>query len=66
VDVLELRRGEGAAGRVAALLDVDMLLLTGGSVRSAEELRALLAAAGFRPGAERSLGRFLLRIEARP
>jgi multifunctional cyclase/dehydratase/O-methyltransferase len=66
VDVLELRRGEGAAGRVAALLDVDMLLLTGGSVRRAEELRALLAAAGFRPGAERSLGHFLLRIEARP
>ena len=66
VDVLELRRGEGAAGRVAALLDVDMLLLTGGAVRRAEELRALLAAAGFRPGAERSLGHFLLRIEARP
>jgi SAM-dependent methyltransferase len=66
VDVLELCRGEGAAGRVAALLDVDMLLLTGGSVRRAEELRALLAAAGFRPGVERSLGRFLLRIEARP
>jgi hypothetical protein len=65
VDVLELRRGKGAAGRVAALLDVDMLLLTGGSVRSAEELRALLAAAGLRPGAERSLGRLLLRIEAR-
>jgi SAM-dependent methyltransferase len=65
-DVLELRRGDGAAGRVAALLDVDMLLLTGGSVRSAEELRALLAAAGFRPGAEQSLGHFLLRVEARP
>jgi demethylspheroidene O-methyltransferase len=66
LDVLELRRGEGAAGRVAALLDVDMLLLTGGSVRRAEELRALLAAAGLHPGVERSLGRFLLRIEARP
>jgi len=66
VDVLELRRGEGAAGRVAALLDVDMLLLTGGAVRGAEELRALLAAAGLRPGAERPLGRLLLRIEATP
>jgi SAM-dependent methyltransferase len=66
LDVLELRRGRGAAGRVAALLDVDMLLLTGGAVRGAEELRALLAAAGLQPGAERSLGRFLLRIEARP
>jgi hypothetical protein len=66
VDVLELRRGPGAAGRVAALLDVDMLLLTGGAVRSAEELRALLAAAGLRPGAGRPLGRFLLRIEATP
>jgi demethylspheroidene O-methyltransferase len=65
VDVLEPRRGPGAAGRVAALLDVDMLLLTGGAVRSAEELRALLAAAGLRPAAERSLGAFLLRIEAR-
>jgi ubiquinone/menaquinone biosynthesis C-methylase UbiE len=66
VDVLELRRGDGAAGRVAALLDVDMLLLTGGAVRRAEELRALLAAARLHPEAERSLGRFLLRIEASP
>jgi hypothetical protein len=62
--VIEPRRGEGAAGRVAALLDVDMLLLTGGAVRPAEELRALLAAAGLRPGEPRSLGRFLLRVEA--
>jgi SAM-dependent methyltransferase len=66
LDVIELRRGEGAPGRVAALLDVDMLLLTGGAVRSAEELRALLAAADLRPGAARPLGRFLQRIEARP
>jgi SAM-dependent methyltransferase len=64
LDVIEPRRGEGAAGRVAALLDVDMLLLTGGAVRPAEELRALLAAAGLRPGEPRSLGRFLLRVEA--
>jgi SAM-dependent methyltransferase len=66
VDVVELRRGEGAAGRVAALLDVDMLLLTGGAVRTAEELRALLAAAGLRSGAPRSLGPWLLHLEARP
>ncbi len=65
VDVIELRRGEGAAGRVAALLDVDMLLLTGGAVRRAEELRALLAAAGLHPGEPRSLGRLFVRIEAR-
>jgi ubiquinone/menaquinone biosynthesis C-methylase UbiE len=65
-DVIELRRGEGAAGRVAALLDVDMLLITGGAVREAAELRALAAAAGLRSGEPRSLGRFLLRIEARP
>ena len=66
VDVVELRRGEGAAGRVAALLDVDMLLLTGGAVRSASELRALLAAGQLRPGAPRSLGRLMLRLEGRP
>jgi len=65
VDVIELRRGEGVAGRVAALLDVDMLLLTGGAVRSAEELRALLAAAELHPGEPRSLGRLFVRIEAR-
>jgi len=65
VHVVELRRGEGAAGRVAALLDVDMLLLTGGAVRTACELRALLAAAELRPGEPRSLGRGMLHIEAR-
>jgi hypothetical protein len=51
---------------VAALLDVDMLLLTGGAVRPVSELRALLASAELRPGEPRSLGRFLLRIEGRP
>ena len=66
VDVVELRRGEGVAGRVAALLDVDMLLLTGGAVRSTSELRALIAAAELHPGEPRSLGRLLVRIEARP
>jgi SAM-dependent methyltransferase len=66
IDVLELRRGGGAAGRVAALLDVDMLLLTGGAVRTTDELRALLAAAELRPGEPRSLGSLLVRIEARP
>jgi SAM-dependent methyltransferase len=66
VEVVELRWGAGAAGRVAALLDVDMLLLTGGAVREVDELRALLAAAELRAGEPRSLGRWLLRIEARP
>jgi SAM-dependent methyltransferase len=65
VHVVELRRGEGVAGRVAALLDVDMLLLTGGAVRTACELRALLAAAELRPGEPRSLGRGMLHIGAR-
>jgi SAM-dependent methyltransferase len=66
VDVVELRRGTGAAGRVAALLDVDMLLLTGGAVRSTDELRALMAAAELHPGEPRSLGRLMVRIEGRP
>jgi SAM-dependent methyltransferase len=66
LDVIELRRGEGAAGRVAALLDVDMLLLTGGAVRGPEELRALLASAELHAGEPRSLGRWMLRIEGRP
>jgi SAM-dependent methyltransferase len=66
VEIVEPRRGTGAAGRVAALLDVDMLLLTGGAVRELEELRALLAAAELRAGEPRSLGRWLLRVEARP
>jgi SAM-dependent methyltransferase len=66
VEVVELRHGAGAAGRVAALLDVDMLLLTGGAVREVCELRALFAAAELRAGEPRSLGRWLLRIEARP
>jgi hypothetical protein len=51
---------------VAALLDVDMLLLTGGAVRTPEELRALLAAAELHPGEPRSLGKLMLRIEGRP
>jgi SAM-dependent methyltransferase len=66
LDVVELRRGAGTAGRVAALLDVDMLLLGAGAVRRDEELRALLAAAGLRPDEPRSLGRLMIRIEARP
>jgi len=51
--------------KLAALLDVDMLLLTGGAVRSPSELRALLAAAQLRPGEPRSLGRLMLRLEGR-
>lgn len=66
VDVVELRRGAGAAGRVAALLDVDMLLLTGGAVRTTSELHALIAASELHPGEPRSLGRLLVRIEGRP
>jgi SAM-dependent methyltransferase len=65
VTLVELRRGEGVAGRVAALLDVDMLLLTGGAVRSVEQLRALLAAAALSAGSPRPLGRLLLCIEGR-
>jgi hypothetical protein len=65
VEVVELRRGEGAAGRVVALLDVDMLLLTGGAVRNADQLRAVIAAAELKPGTPRSLGPLMLRIEAR-
>jgi SAM-dependent methyltransferase len=65
VGLVELRRGDGVAGRVAALLDVDMLLLTGGAVRSVEELRALLATATLCAGSPRSLGRLLLHIEGR-
>jgi SAM-dependent methyltransferase len=65
VGLVELRRGGGVAGRVAALLDVDMLLLTGGAVRGVEDLRALLTAAKLSAGAPRSLGQLLLRIEGR-
>ena len=65
VDVVELRGGEGVAGRVAALLDVDMLLLTGGAVRSTEELRALLSAAGLTAEPPRPLGPLMVRFEAR-
>jgi SAM-dependent methyltransferase len=65
VDVVEPRRGRGVAGRVAALLDVDMLLLTGGAVRSVEDLCALLAAAELFAGEPRTLGRLLLHLEAR-
>ncbi len=42
VDLLELRR----RARVGALLDLDMLLLTGGAVRSAVELAVLCERAG--------------------
>jgi demethylspheroidene O-methyltransferase len=66
VDVCEPRRGPGSAGRIAALLDVDMLLLSGGSVRSVPELRTLLEAAGLAPGFVRPLGRWLIHLEGRP
>jgi protein-L-isoaspartate O-methyltransferase len=47
VVVHEFRRGDGAAERVGALLDLDMLLLTGGAVRRPEALASLLEGAGF-------------------
>jgi SAM-dependent methyltransferase len=56
VVVHEFRRGDGAAERVAALLDLDMLLLTGGRVRSPEALAALLASAGFTGASWRPFG----------
>lgn len=62
VDLLELRR----EGRVGALLDLDMLLLTGGAVRSRQELAALAARAGLRPGRQGRLddGWIHLELEA--
>lgn len=59
--VLEFRPGP-----VAALLDLDMLLLTGGAVRPPAALRALLAAAGLAVGREGPLGEAGWLLEARP
>lgn len=61
----EFRRGEGAAERVAALLDLDMLLITGGAVRSASTLAALLEAAGFEDVATRPFGALGVLVEGR-
>lgn len=57
-------RRAGGAERVAALLDLDMLLLTGGAVRDAASLGALLRAAGFGPPRSRPVGSLGLYVEA--
>jgi cyclopropane fatty-acyl-phospholipid synthase-like methyltransferase len=62
--VLELRRG-GAEGRVGALLDLDMLLLTGGEVRPPEALALALREAGFRKVAFRPFGPRAVLAEGR-
>ncbi len=54
-----------AAERVAALLDLDMLLITGGAVRSASTLAALLEAAGFEDVATRPFGALGVLVEGR-
>jgi cyclopropane fatty-acyl-phospholipid synthase-like methyltransferase len=59
--VVEFRR-EVAPG---ALLDLDMLLATGGAVRTGAELASLAGDAGLESRA-RPLGRALLLVEARP
>jgi SAM-dependent methyltransferase len=65
VVVHEFRRGRGPGDRVGALLDLDMLLLTGGAVRRPAELAALLARGGLPRVAERRLGPIGLHLEAR-
>jgi cyclopropane fatty-acyl-phospholipid synthase-like methyltransferase len=65
--VLELRRDTTDAGsRVGALLDLDMLLLTGGEVRPPEALVEALRAAGFREAGFRSFGPRCVLAEGRP
>jgi len=54
--VHEFRRGAGAGERVGALLDLDMLLLTGGAVRRPEALAELLEGAGFAAVEQRPFG----------
>jgi SAM-dependent methyltransferase len=61
----EFRRGEGAAERVAALLDLDMLLLTGGELRSQAKLAALLEAAGLDAVSVRPFGPLGVLAEGR-
>jgi SAM-dependent methyltransferase len=61
----EFRRGRGKAERVAALLDLDMLLLTGGALRSADGLAALLRAAGFADVRARPFGALGVLLEGR-
>jgi SAM-dependent methyltransferase len=65
VVVHEFRRGRGAGDRVGALLDLDMLLLTGGAVRRPDEIAALLARGGLHRVSERRLGPLGVLIEAR-
>ena len=63
--VHEFRRGEGPGERVGALLDLDMLLLTGGAVRSPARLAALLEAAGFAEVETRPFGSLGVLVEGR-
>jgi SAM-dependent methyltransferase len=65
VVVHEFRRTDGAADRVGALLDLDMLLLTGGAVRRPEEIAALLARGGLARSAARRLGALGVLVEGR-
>jgi predicted O-methyltransferase YrrM len=65
VVVLEFRRGRGPGERVGALLDLDMLLLTGGAVRRPAVLAALLEAAGFAAVAARPFGELGVLVEGR-
>lgn len=63
VVVHEFRRGEGPGERVGALLDLDMLLLTGGAVRAPARLAALLEAAGLEDVAARPFGALGVLVE---
>jgi SAM-dependent methyltransferase len=61
----EFRRAHGAADRVGALLDLDMLLLTGGAVRRADELAALLERGGLARVTHRRVGAIGVLVEGR-
>lgn len=63
--VLELRRGGGGGGRVGALLDLDMLLFTGGEVRPPGMLVEMLGEAGFRETGFRPFGPQAVLVEGR-
>jgi cyclopropane fatty-acyl-phospholipid synthase-like methyltransferase len=65
IAVHEFRRAQGAADRVGALLDLDMLLLTGGAVRRPDELAALLERGGLTRVAYRRFGPIGMLVEGR-
>ena len=64
VAVHEFRRAEGEADRVGALLDLDMLLITGGAVRRPEELAAILERGGLPRVSHRRVGPLGVLVEA--